>query len=368
MKDEKGNVKELEEKKDVFGNIKTSVKKSFGALFNSFDSVFKNSEKKEQVSEQSDKYEIKMTFEYPGETEVNYEYTEPVEPLEKRIEKNVNKIILLEELSKLRSNMSSIEERLIETANSELDNEEKEKIVLSLKDEMEELDEIYNETIEPNISIIEEDVEFEKLQISKLLQMCDEELTHLNKYKSLELEGEAEIIHAIIEENLKEQTKDIDSLRERVKAVEYSNKRYTLVTEIHNFLSKTIDIGYNLLPSSISQNKPIGVVVTTVVLNNRIRNMRKVMRKENEDIKFIKYNSLMSEIKDEKTCISKAEELLDDAAQQVDRLKQEFIMEFYYDMDRYEETEDIMVEFSSIEYEITSKKLELEETSTIEEI
>ena len=191
--------------------------------------------------------------------------------------------------------------------------------------------------------------------------MCDEELTNLNKYKSLELEEETEIIHAIIDENLKEQAKDIDSLRETVRNMEYSKKRYTLVHEIHKFLSKTIDIGYNLLPSAISKNKLVGILVTTVVLNNRVRNMRKIMRKENENIKFIKYKNIINELQEETKCISKARELLEDVLHQVETLKQEFLMEFYYDMDRYPETEDIMIEFASIEYEITSKKIELEE-------
>lgn len=53
--------------------------------------------------------------------------------------------------------------------------------------------------------------------------------------------------------------------------------------------------------------------------------------------------------------------MLNDAKIQLESLKQEFVMEFYYDMDRYLEANDIMLEFSDIMYQLSSREDALDE-------
>lgn len=330
MNNKKGNI-------SFFDNLRGFIKKSFCNIFINLDSDLVNQQNNKKTGK-----EIK-------------------EPLEKRIENKVNKIIILEELSTLREKFNLIENRLKEILELNIDEYEKEKLVLALKSETEEMDTLYSSSIESNLSIIDENIEFDRLQITDLLKKCDKQLLEINKYKKIKEEDEQEIVYKIMNDNQKEQSNDIEQLKDSVKKVESNKKRSTLVIEIHNFLNKTIDIGINLIPTNISKNIHLGILVSVVVLNNRIRQLRKIMRKENSEIEVIKYKDIIEILKDNELIVEKTKELLVDSLYQLKNLKQEFEIEFYYDMDRYNETEDIMVDFASIEYEITSKKNELEE-------
>ena len=263
MNSKEGNI-------NFFDKLKGIIKKSFGNILNTFSDNLTVDEKKEE------KEPIK---EKQSEPKLD-------EPLEQRIENKVNKIIILEELSELRKNIKIVEGKLEETLELDIDETEKERIILTLKDEVEEFDTIYCRSIQPNLSIINDDIEFDKLQIEKLLKNCDEQLLKINKYKKVKEENDQEIIHNIINENIKEQTKDIDQLRDNVKRVETKEKRATLIIEIHNFLNKTIDTGINLITLPNNKNQSLEVLINVIVLNNRLRNLRKIMRKENSEIEL----------------------------------------------------------------------------------
>ena len=254
---------------------------------------------------------------------------------------------------------------------------DKRKEIINIKKEVQELKECYCESIAPKKNILNDSSAINQIdlynirknpkEMNRLLQQCDIELSKIKKenkricQENIEVNNELECIKTVIDEKLKEQKNDIDELKKSFNCAEVQNKRPTLVIGIHNFLSKTMNIGLNLLPITICKNKFVGMLGSIIVLNNRLRNMRKIIRKDNNNINYITYKNIEEEIKNQQLCIGKTKEILEDSLHQLQSLKQEFIMEFYYDMDRYKETEDIMTEFASIEYQITSKNIELEE-------
>lgn len=161
------------------------------------------------------------------------------------------------------------------------------------------------------------------------------------------------IVQNKIDENISEQEKDINILKYEFNKASVKDKRSVLINGIHNYLSNTINIEIN---SVLLNDKITEILCSTIILNNRLRGIRRIIRKENKNIEYINNSSEITEI----LCLDKVKEIIEDSIKQIKNLKQEFIMEFYYDMDRYNETEDIMTEFSSIEYQITSKERELE--------
>ncbi len=310
--------------------------------------------------------------------------TNTVEPIKKvHKSKFIQEDIQLEPEESVYAKITQITEQLRELDKTLLiipeqvkDEDEQEEEILHIKEEIEELKLQYQEVVKENenkpireLEHIEEidpyNLRYSGEEINQLSQKCDTELSKLKKQKIEEdflvTEKELNILKTSIEENIKEQECDIDELKKLFNQAEIMRKRPTLVTGLHNFLSKTIDIGLSLLPLSLFKNKFVGILGSTIILNNRIRNMRKVIRKENKDINYITYKTIKESLKHQKSCIKKTQEVLQDSMKQLQDLKQEFIVEFYYDMDRYQETDDIMKEFSSIEYQITSKNWELEE-------
>lgn len=168
-------------------------------------------------------------------------------------------------------------------------------------------------------------------------------------------------LETIIDYNLNQQKEEIEHLKKLFNDTDIKNKRSVLVNGIHNFLSKTINICLESNENYICKNEFVSILGSIVILNNRLRNLRKIMRKENKNINYINYKDIVAEIQNQELCIDKIRELLDNSFSQLKNLKHDFVMEFYYDMDRYPETEDIMVNFMNIEYQITSKNIELDE-------
>lgn len=287
-----------------------------------------------------------------------------------------NKFII-DEVKYITNEIDNTHQKLNKIIESDEDFRKKRKDIISVKEEVQSLKEHYYESITSkknilnNLSDITEidpyNIRINPKELNRILQQCDMELSKIKKenkrmnQENFVIDKQLEKIRTVIDENLKEQKKDIDELKKLFNHAIAQNKRSILVTGIHNFLSKTMNIGLSLLPVAICKNKLVGMLGSTVVLNNRLRNMRKIIRKENNNINYIAYKTIEKEIKNEQLCIEKTKEVLEDSMHQLQSLKQEFIMEFYYDMDRYPEADDIMTEFASIEYQITSKNIELEE-------
>jgi len=285
---------------------------------------------------------------------------------------------MLTEFNEITTEISNFHTQLNTIIELEEKIEDKREKIIELKENIQSLKKQYNEKIMPkkeilknNLLIIEGDqynLRNSSKEISNLLQKCDSELSKIKKQrqetkindtteenKVVKINEEIDFVKTIIEENLQEQSLEIDEIKDSFNQAEVKSKRSILITGIHNFLSKTIDLGLNLLPSVISENKFDGMLGSIVVLNNRLRSIRKIIRKENKDMEYITYENI-KEVSTDKT-----REMLEDLMHQLQSLKQEFIMEFYYDMDRYPESDDIMTEFTSIEYQITSKNSELDE-------
>ena len=281
-----------------------------------------------------------------------------------------------EEIIQITEQLRLLDKTLLIIPEQVKDEDEQEEEFLNIKEEIEELKLQYQELVKENedkpiheLEHIEEidpySLRYSGEKINQLSKKCDVQLSKIKKQEIEKefhvTEKELDILKTSIEENIKEQECDINELKKLFNQAEITKKRPILVTGIHHFLSKTMNIGLSLLPLTLFKNKFVGILGSTIILNNRIRNMRKVIRKENKDINYITYKSIKESLKHQKSCVMKTQEVLQDSLKQLQDLKQEFIVEFYYDMDRYKETDEIMKEFSSIEYQITSKNWELEE-------
>ena len=410
-----------QEKKNEFITIQTVTEKGkiglkmvFGILFGFLENIYTNSNKKddkEKLIETPEDILEEVTAETSAFIEINQieenkitmtdKQTELMslmsKPHENKYIVNIKKNIqqnnleqqtfnkeneaedefILGEVKIITNGINNARNNLNAIIESDEDIKEKRKDIINIKEEVQKLKGLYYESIMQkkdelnklsNITDIDlYSVRKSPKEMNLILQECDIQLSKIKKQnknvrrEDFNINNELECIKTVIDENLKEQKNDIDELKKLFNRAEIKNKRPTLVTGIHNFLSKTMNIGLSLLPITICKNKFVGMLGSTIVLNNRLRNMRKIIRKENNNINYITYKTIEKEIKNQQLCIGKTKAVLEDSMHQLQSLKQEFIMEFYYDMDRYPEADDIMTEFASIEYQITSKNIELEE-------
>lgn len=212
-------------------------------------------------------------------------------------------------------------------------------------------------------------------ELNKLLSKCGNLISNLEKQEELkekeeqEEKGEEDItiskmdlkyLEQNIEINLKEQRAEIQKINELFNQVPNIKKRGIVVSGIHNFLSNTISIGLSILPMSLFKNPFMGALASSVILNNRLRNMRRLINKENK-IGYIKYSDISKRIAKQNDCIYQTKDVLGDSMFQLKSLRQEFELEFYLDIDRYPELKEIKEQFNAIEYQIESKNIELKE-------
>lgn len=401
--------KELEDKPSFQNRIQTSLKFVFGMLLGVVEQISDSIQSKSSTKEEgiTDRYRIKEMKEekyiqptldssivqsnITKEKEA-CEYPEDNKVKENVVEENNAEEAVLLGIEEITKHVTVVKEKLEEIKTEEKEPEEKRQDLISLKAEVQDLKKQYvtfasendlskNANLNELENIDVYDLKHSPKQITALITACDKELSELKKQRriyndknllptkkekteSLEItKKDINRLKTTIEENLVEQQIDIEEIKNLFNEAEISKKRGTIVTGIHNFLSKTINIGFSLLPLSICKNKFVGMLGSTIVLNNRLRSMRKMIRKENQNIDYITYKKLLFSVQNEKMCIMKMQEVLNDSVLQLNSLKQEFIMEFYYDMDRYPEVENIMTEFSNIEYQLTSKEMELDKYS-----
>lgn len=223
------------------------------------------------------------------------------------------------------------------------------------------------------LSICEQEIQ--KLYIKRELQEEEKEQKIIEKKEELKEKKEKKpakvkkgftdledinLLNEIIDDNLKRQQLEIDKIKILFKQAEKIKKRKTFLSGIYNFLNGTIGVGLALLPLKLFKNKMVGIMGSGIVINNRLRNLRKLMNKQNNDIDFITYKTVAQQIHDEKSCRLATQAILDDTMQQLGYLKTEFFLEFSYDMERYPESELIQQQFQAIEDQILRRNMELQ--------
>lgn len=197
-------------------------------------------------------------------------------------------------------------------------------------------------------------------ELNRLIHKCDEKLSFINKKKRVHSilvnENDLKVLKIAIEKNFERQENDINNLKKLFNQAKFTDKRKTFVEGVHNLLAKALSLEF----STTCKNKFIEVLGSTIILNNRIRSIRKVLRKENDSIEYLTYKYISDSLNEQKDYIEKSKNMVDDSIHQLKTFKQEFIMEFYYDMDRYPQTESIMEAIAELEYQVRSKADELD--------
>lgn len=373
---EKGNkkkerfsfIQEITEKskiglKDTFRSLFTSVENAFNFLYKSDTKNSYQCDDEIVLEEDFSSDQIEVLEVNFDDVEEKHEEIIQQEEIEKAHNNETHP--LLENILLLTNSIGVIDKHLIELENSMEYTKDTRQILLQIKEDISKLKGDYNEKISGNHEWLDNiaDIDIYNLRnhpkaINKLLHRCNILLSKVKKQNNSQ--NQFRELGIIIEEYLTSQKIEIKELKEQFHQAQINDKRSVLVEQIHKFLDKTIDIGLNVSLPSFYKNKVDGMLVGLVIINNRIRNIRKIIRKENKDIDYIIYDNIKEIIKNEISCIYKTKEILDDTLYQLDNLKQEFIMEFYYDMERYSVSEDIMTEFSSIAYQIASKQSELD--------
>ena len=130
------------------------------------------------------------------------------------------------------------------------------------------------------------------------------------------------IVEDYIKKDIGKVSKEIEKLNKMLKK-DRNKKSFPLFKSI---FSNTLRFGVTLLPLGLFKNKSLGNLLSMVLLNNKIRTMRNVVKKQ--DVKYLDVELLLDNIKKNSDITKKNITICDDSLYQLVYLKEEFLKEY----------------------------------------
>ena len=142
----------------------------------------------------------------------------------------------------------------------------------------------------------------------------------------------------LIEDYIK---KDVEKVNKEIKKLNKlleKNRKKTSIPIFRTFINSTLRFGVTLLPLKLFKNKLLGNLLSMVLLNNKIRGMRNIVKKQ--ELNYIDVESLVDNIKKNSDITNKNIIICDDSLYQLVNLKEEFINEYkdYLGIDEVSQT------------------------------
>lgn len=179
---------------------------------------------------------------------------------------------------------------------------------------------------------------FETNQMLKWLdEECDLKIQKLESEKNKEKEKKKKLkqkninveelkkVREQLEKEIKKQQLQISKLKLVIANTEKKLKKPTLLMNIKNMLTNSIELCVGLISISIFKNKLIGGLFSAFMLNNSIRGIRNVVNEEQ-----IEYAALLNNINNQKDLIFHTRLVYEDAITQIEFLKYDLLSKFSF--------------------------------------
>lgn len=169
------------------------------------------------------------------------------------------------------------------------------------------------------------------------------------------------LVESSIEENLNNTHKEIDKLKTIVNLTSPKIRKKTFYSGIVNFLNNTVTLSNTMFPIVLFKNQLVGFLTSSILINNRIRTIRKVITSKNKNLSYIEYRDIIKKLDSKIGCLTNIQTVLGDTLKQIEKLEYEIESEYQEDFDEYKETTDMYRKLDILKEQITPKKQEIDE-------
>lgn len=169
------------------------------------------------------------------------------------------------------------------------------------------------------------------------------------------------LVESSIEENLSNTHKEIDKLKTIVNLTSPKIRKKTFYSGIVNFLNNTVTLSNTMFPIVLFKNQLVGFLTSSILINNRIRTIRKVITSKNKNLSYIEYRDIIKKLDSKIGCLTNIQTVLGDTLKQIEKLEYEIESEYQEDFDEYKETTDMYRKLDILKEQITPKKQEIDE-------
>lgn len=169
------------------------------------------------------------------------------------------------------------------------------------------------------------------------------------------------LIESSISENLVNTHKEIDKLKNIVNLTNPKIRKKTFYSGIEDFFKTTVNLSASMFPIVLFKNQLVGFLTSSILINNRIRTVRKVITNKNKNLNYIEYRDIIKKIDSKKGCLTNIQTVLGDTLKQIEKLEFEIENEFNEDFDSYKEIVNMYKNLDLLKEQIIPKKEEIDE-------
>ena len=226
---------------------------------------------------------------------------------------------------------------------------EDEKDILVLEDYIVKLDDYENQT--KKVKNIDKIKNTKKIAIKKI-ELIEESNKKVRTEDDL---AEILLMETLVYNQLKKQSKEVKKLKEKIQNLEPVAKQKNIVLKLTNFISKGIKLAFSLFPVVFFKNRKIGLLTSSILINNNIRNMRNSINEV--EMPYIEVSKITRGLKKAEDELQYTNTVCYDSKEQLSKLKEECIE----NLDEY--SLDIINEIDKLDKMISSRIEELEKTN-----
>ena len=162
----------------------------------------------------------------------------------------------------------------------------------------------------------------------------------------------------LIDENIKKNKQKVDELKKEMKELHPILRKQTFLEKLKTYMSGITKSVLSFLPMKLFKNKTIGILTSSVLINNSIRSMRNTMRKEEYFLDYLNYERVNNKITSTISDMDKIYYICEDSLEHISSFRTELLGK--YEMN--EDLEKILNEISSIEINVMKKMNSIENT------
>ena len=163
------------------------------------------------------------------------------------------------------------------------------------------------------------------------------------------------MISSSIIEDLDHTKEEMSKIRNFVSKANPKLRDKAFINGVTSFTKNTIKMIDSMFPTTLFKNRYLGNITSCVLINNRIRLMRKLISNQKKEMLYMEYKNVVGQVENKDNCLVTTKNVIDNSIDQLEKL----ILEVD---SRYYENDDGKLIIMQLE------KLKLEEINKKEEI
>lgn len=232
------------------------------------------------------------------------------------------------------------QEKELEEQDNDIKIEYKEELKNNIIDEIKV--ELKDNKDEEKLQEIKYAVKKEKIEIKNKEIFKEKKLIFLNDFK---------LSSDLIFNDLKEQEKELEEIDKK-----FNNLK---ISKINLFIKKALNVAISFLPIKLFKNKFIGALTSGLILNNRLKYIRKLTNSYDKEIILYNYKNILKGIKDNLDCLEKIKMISIDSLEQIEIIRNNILNDYQEYLDA-EEIKNALNHLKELELDITKKILKIE--------